>query len=160
MSNSFFKSQQSNKVNSPEELNDYIKTSNPGAWLTVTSIIILLCSVLVWATFGSLNTTVTLKGVSEETKTVCFVSDINGIKNGNSVTVNGCDGKVSSVSEKPLSREDVISEFSLDEYTVYCLELNDWNYVVEIETQNGTLEGIVDATIVTESTSPISFVLN
>ena len=33
MSNSFFKSQQTNKVNSPEQLNDYIKTSNPGAVL-------------------------------------------------------------------------------------------------------------------------------
>lgn len=160
MSKSFFKSHQGNKVNSPEQLNDYIKTSNPSAWLTITAIIILLCSVLIWATFGSLNTTVALKGVADDTKVICFASDDNGIKIGNTVSVNGFDGIVSSVSEKPLSREDVIKMINVDEYTLYCLELNDWNYVVEIEIPNGSLEGFVNATIVTESTSPISFVIN
>ncbi len=160
MAKSFFKTHQMNKVNSPEQLNDYIKTSNPSSWLIVAAAIILLVSVLVWATFGSLNTTVSIKGVANGEKVVCYVSDVSGIKKGNVVSVGGYDGSVLSVSAKPISKAQVLESIDADEYTIYCLELSDWNYVIEISIQNGTLEGFAEATVITESTSPISFVLN
>ena len=159
MLKTFNKSQQI-KVNSPEQLNDYIKTSNPSVWLVIAGILILLCSVLVWATFGYLNTTVSLKGVVEDNRVLCFSSENHGIKSGDSVTVNGLQGLVTSISKKPISKDEVIKTLNADEYTLYCLNLHEWNYVVEIEIQNSLSEEIVEATIVTESTSPISLILN
>lgn len=160
MAKSLFKTHQINKVNSPEQLNDYIKTATPSSWLIVAAAIILLTSVLIWATFGSLNTTVTVKGIADGAKVVCYSENTSNIKVGDAVKVGSNDGKVVSVSAKPISYAQAQETIDADEYTMYCLALGEWNYVIEIELQNANAEGFVNAVVVTESTNPISFILN
>ena len=55
MSNSVFRKSSIDRVQSPEQLNDYIKVSNPSAWIIIIAAIILLGSVLVWSIFGTLE---------------------------------------------------------------------------------------------------------
>lgn len=55
MNNSVFRQSSIDRVQSPEQLNDYIKVSNPSAWIIMIAAIILLVSVLVWSVFGTLQ---------------------------------------------------------------------------------------------------------
>jgi hypothetical protein len=55
MNNSIFRKSSIDRVQSPEQLNDYIRVSNPSAWIIVIATIILLGSVLVWSVFGTLE---------------------------------------------------------------------------------------------------------
>lgn len=55
MNNSVFRQSSIDRVQSPEQLNDYIKVSNPSAWIIMIAAIILLVSVLVWSVFGTLE---------------------------------------------------------------------------------------------------------
>lgn len=156
MADSIFRKESLKKVTSPEELNDYIKVTSPGVWLAIAAAAVLLIAALVWALFGSLDSSVTVKGVAKDGTIRCYVSDTSAISAGCSVEIGGKQGMVTSVSTRPVSREEAIETCGGDEYDVYCLDLADWNYVVEIAADQVS-DGFVTASVVTDSVSPISF---
>ncbi len=45
---SIFREKSMERVSSPEQLNDYIKVTNPGIWLTLAAVIVLLIGFIVW----------------------------------------------------------------------------------------------------------------
>ena len=116
----------------------------------------LLIAALVWGIFGSLESSVTVQGLAKDGKVQCFVTDTSAIHEDCGVQIDGKEGTVTSVSARPISREDAIETCGGDEYDVYCLNLSDWNYVVEIDAP-GVSDGLVTASVVTDSVSPLSF---
>lgn len=46
------------RIASPEQLTEYLHVNNPSAWLILGAVIIVLIGFLVWASLGSLETTV------------------------------------------------------------------------------------------------------
>lgn len=159
MRKNLFETPHSKRVNSPEQLNDYIRTVRPSVWVLIAAVLILLCAALVWSIFGKLDTTVHADGVATGETVVCYLSDVSGIQPGNTVTLGGLTGQVVSVSAKPLSRSQVEEKLDVDEYTLYCLNLSQWNYEVQISLPGLEGQEYVSVNIVTESVSPISFVM-
>ena len=53
---SLFRKESLERIQSPEQLTDYIKVTNPGIWIILFAIIILLAGVFVWSTVGKLET--------------------------------------------------------------------------------------------------------
>lgn len=158
MANSIFRKQSLDRVNSPEQLNDYIKTSHLSVWLVIFAVLILILSVFVWAIFGSLDTTVTVDGVSNGGSVVCFTDNIGDIKVNNNVKIGDTTGTVTYVSQTPVAYEDAVKLADTDEYTLYCLDLAKFNYVVEIEVDDTVSQGYILADIVVEKISPVSFI--
>lgn len=66
MSNPILSKSKGEKVSSPEQLNDYIKVSNVGVWIILSVLFVLLVSVFVWATFGSVMEDITTVGVAQD----------------------------------------------------------------------------------------------
>lgn len=157
MSESIFRKESIKKVTSPEELHDYIRVSSPSVWLLIGAVAALLIGVLIWAAFGTLDSTVTVSGVSDGGVVRCYVSESAGIQAGSKVWLNGTEGTVRSVSRTPLSRAAAAQDCGGDEYTVYRLNLADWNYVVELDVA-GVPDGFVSAKILTERIHPLSFI--
>ena len=151
------KNEKTNKITSPEQVNDYIKTSNPAAWLIILSAVILLASIFVWTIFGTLDVTVKAGGVATENGIVCYVSESEDIAVGDKVKSGDLTGEVVSVSEKPVSKMKITESLDVDEYTLYCLDLSDWNYIVEISMPESTSDGYVEVEITKETIKPISF---
>ncbi len=54
MKESIFRKKNIDKVFSPDQLNDYIKVSNPSTWVILAAVIIFLAAVLIWAVFGQI----------------------------------------------------------------------------------------------------------
>ena len=52
---SIFREKSMERINSPEEMNDYIKVASPGVWLVLVAIIFLLVGVVVWGVFGTVE---------------------------------------------------------------------------------------------------------
>jgi len=84
MNNSVFRKSSIDRVQSPEQLNDYIRVSNPSAWIIIIAAIILLASILVWSIFGTLemeknvtstdaNGNVVVAAVTEKIHPISFV---------------------------------------------------------------------------------------
>ena len=56
MNSQLFRKKSVDRVSSPEQLNEYIRVANPGVWMVLAAIVILLAGVVVWGCIGHLDT--------------------------------------------------------------------------------------------------------
>ena len=66
MNDKIFRKKSIDRMSSPEQLNDYIKVTNPGVWMALAAIVILLVGVCVWGVFETLETKLTAAAVSQD----------------------------------------------------------------------------------------------
>lgn len=75
MSNQIFRQKSLDRVSSSEQLNDYVRVSNPGVWTILLAVIVLLIGVCVWGIFGNLDTQIKTAGVCEKVIFTCRVEE-------------------------------------------------------------------------------------
>ena len=71
-SRSIFSKKSLDRINGPEELNDYVRVTTPSVWIVLTAIALLVIGVLGWCIFG----TVTIHeedGTVKEVRPVSFI---------------------------------------------------------------------------------------
>jgi hypothetical protein len=159
MDNNLFRKSSIDRISSPEQLNDYIRVTNPSIWVILAAIIILLASIIIWGAFGNLPTEITTSGVAKDGKIVRYLSESDAakVKSKMPVKIDRVGGTITSVSDLPMSFEEISPKYS--DYTIYSFNLSQWNYEVVIQA-DGIADGIVPVSIVTESIKPIFFLLN
>lgn len=60
MNQQLFRKSSMDRISSPEQLNDYIRVTNPGVWLVLAAVIVLLMGACVWGIFGRLETKISV----------------------------------------------------------------------------------------------------
>ena len=157
MNEQLFRKKSIDKVSSPEQLNEYIRVANPGVWMVLSTIIILLVGVVVWSVIGHLETTISTAVVCENGKAVIYVKedDIEKIEVGMIVRVENQEYAVSNISTEPIRVDDIMSEYAVH---ASGLTVGEWVYKAMLTGQHS--EGVHKAEIVIESITPISFILN
>lgn len=157
MDNQIFRKKSLDRVNSPEQLNDYVRVSNPGIWMVLAAVIFLLAGICVWGIFGHLDTTIDTVGICENGIMTCYISDdkISAVQPGMKVTVNDVEYEITSVSDTPVAVDD-----SMDAYALHLgnFQIGQWVHTVTAVTDLNS--GTYETKITTESISPISFVMN
>ena len=146
------------RVTSPEQLGDYIRVANPGVWLVLAAIVILLAALLIWSAMGTLPTTIDETCVAAQGVLTCYRADVSDIAPGMRVRIGNASGTVTAVSDRPDSSREVGNRYS-DDYTLHMLGIEDWNYEITIDAPE-VRDGLVEATIVTGEVHPISFIFN
>lgn len=157
MENQLFRKSSIERVSSPEQLNDYVCVSNPSVWMILAAVIVLLIGVCVWGVFGKLDTKISTAGVSQKGIFTCFVTEENAakIKPGMELNVDGNVLSVSEISAKPIS-----VNADMDEYLLHLGGFSEGEWLYEVTADSTLTDGTYKAEIVTESVSPMSFVLN
>lgn len=157
MNEGLFRKKSMEKISSPEQLDDYIRVSNPGVWMLLFSVIILLIGMCVWGVFGRLDTTVSALAICNDGKTICYVNqdNLSAIENGTTVVINEKEYTVTAIGSEPVK---VTSDF--DDYALHVGNLQTGEWVYEIVIDAELSDGIYEAEIVTESIAPMSFMLN
>lgn len=161
MDKQLFRKASIERVSSPEQLNDYIRVSNPGVWMILAAVIVLLIGVCVWGIFGRLDTGIATAGTCEGGVFTCYVTEEKAgkIKSGMTVNVEGMSLSVSGISAKP-----VPVSADMDGYFLYLggFSEGEWLYEItaDISMNTALADGTYKAEIVTESVSPMSFILN
>ena len=157
MNQQLFRKKSVDRVSSPEQLNEYIRVANPGVWMVLAAIVILLAGVVVWGFIGHLDTTLTTAVVCENGEAVIYVkeADAEKIAVGMTVRVDDKEYTVSEISAEPSRVDGTMSEYAIH---ASGLTVGEWVYAVKV---NGDFtDGVHKAEIVIESISPISFILN
>lgn len=157
MENRLFRDKSIKRVSSPEQLNDYIRVSNPGVWLCMAAVLVLLAGVCVWGVFGQLDTTVSTAVVVKDGAMSCLVkeADIASIRSGMLVTVGGQECTITAVSKEPAAvAEDA------DAYLLHVGGLMPGEWVYEATAQTALEDGVYAGSILVERVSPMSFVVN
>ena len=145
------------KISSPEQLNDYITVTNPGVWMLLVSIILVLFGAIIWGTFGKLETRIKVPAVVDDSGTVLYVEaeDILKIHSDLKVEISGHEGTVLSYGNDGYRASDVLGDIALSESGYSDSDILYYVYA-EVDVPNG----IYMAEIVTDSVSPVSFLLN
>ncbi|MCR4924884.1 MAG: hypothetical protein K5917_01200, partial [Clostridiales bacterium] len=138
-------------------LDEYVKVSNPGIWMLLSAIIILLIGGCVWAVFGHLDTNIGVAARCESGTLNCYVkeSDFSKIKIKQKININGEEFIINHISQTPIMVDDSFSDYTLH---VGNLKKGEWVYVATTDSE--LADGTYYATITVESVTPMSFVFN
>lgn len=139
MSEEIFRKKSLDKVKSPESLDDYIRVSNPGVWLLLISVIVLLAGACVWGIFGHIDSTVKADIRAEDGAVVCCIAeeDISSVKAGTTVNFGEYKAVITEIGQK-----------------------GDRGYVCTLHPEQAVPDGLYEGKAVISSIRPLSFVLN
>ena len=157
MAKSLFRKESLDRVSSPDQLDDYIRVSNPGVWMVLVTILLLLVAGIVWACVGQLSDTLSATLVVQDGRAACYVPEdqIGQVKPGTPVAAGDAAGAVKAVGATPISPDEVAAR--VDEYAAYRIDATGWSYPVDVDIQ--LPDGIYDARITARSFSPIELLL-
>ena len=157
MNKQLFKKNAIDKVSSPEQLHDYVRVANPGLWIVISTIIILLAGVVVWGFIGKIDTTMTTAIVTDGGNAIIYIgeSDMEKLKIGMTVRSDGKEYTITDIAEEPIKVDESITGYAIH---ASGLAIGEWVYEVSIDGEHS--DGVHKADIVIESISPISFILN
>ena len=157
MNEKLFRKKSVDRVSSPEQLNEYIRVANPGVWMVLAAIVILLAGVVVWGSIGHLDTTLPTAVVSEDGESVVYIKDVDieKIALGMIVRVGDVECTISEISASPVRVDSTMPEYAMH---LSALAEGEWVYAVKVS--GNFVDGVHKAEIVIESISPISFILN
>ena len=159
---SIFNRKATEKLRSPDDLDKYVRVTNPSVWVALAACIAFLVGLLIWGTLGAVTTSVSATGVCIKGQAVCFLSaeDAAKVHIGDAASVDGEHLKVASVSPVPLSREEANRSLQSD-YLVSTLLKEDWAYQVVFEGDTSQLAQDVPLTvnITVERIAPINLIL-
>lgn len=152
-----FRKKSMDRVNSPEQLNDYVRVANPGVWLLLVAIAVLLIGACVWGVFGRLDTRLTVAAVVTDGSASCYIKegDIGAVRVGQTVLIGGGSGEILSVSASPVAVAQDASEYALH---IGGLRMGEWVYIARVSCD--VPDGVYEASVTIDSVSPMSFVFN
>ena len=152
------------RVTSPEQLNDYIRVSNPSVWLVLAAVLILAAAAFVWGMYGTLDTTLDTIGYTENDRVVCYLTEEEFAAVADGVLAVRVDGNASTIAARqtqPVSYAEISALYANDPYALYALSIapGEWRYRVEL-VPAGTAGGLVEVSFLIESTNLLSFITN
>lgn len=157
MNKQLFNKSNMDKISSPEQLHDYVKVANPGIWMAISAIVILLAGVVVWGFIGKIDTTMASAIVTDGGNSVMYIgeSDVEKLEIGMKVRSENKEYSITAIAEEPIKVDSSITDYAIH---ASGLTLGEWVYEVSIDGEHS--DGVNKADIVIESISPISFILN
>ncbi len=132
-----FRQKSLERISSPEQLNDYLKVTNPGIWVIMAVVILLIGGLFAWSITGRLETVADGEAIVENGQAQIYVTDQTkgDIKAGMTLRFNEDEYKVINVETDSLGRTVAYAPVS-------------------------EADGEYDVQIVTESIHPIQFLFS
>ena len=100
MEETVFRKKSLERISSPEQLNDYLRVTNPTVWLVLGAVILLLLGVIVWGSVATIESFASGTGVVEDgVMTVRFddAEIARSVEAGMTVTTGDQSATISSI---------------------------------------------------------------
>lgn len=159
MARNIFRKSSLDRISNPEQLNDYIRVTNPGVWMILCAVILLLFGLIFWSIFGQLDTYLPVGVVTENDQSLCYVKDADAqaLKTDMLVWIGDEKFHITEIQKQPIQVDDSFAEYLLH---VGDLHEGEWVYVAALDHTYGEDGMIIQAEIVIESIEPVRFVVN
>jgi hypothetical protein len=149
-------------MSSADDLDRYLKVTNPSAWILIGAVTVLLVVAFIWGLTANLPISTTTTGVLKNGEIVCFLPlDGNAIATTDSkVTAVGHDTHIVSVNDNPHSQREVAAQIGSD-YTIASLNLPQWSYKIIVALPDEIADwdegDDVPVQITTQEVAPLSY---
>ncbi|MDO4616098.1 MAG: hypothetical protein Q4B03_01415 [Lachnospiraceae bacterium] len=152
-----FRKKSLEQISSPDRLTDYIRVQNPGAWMLLGAVTVLLIGMCVWGVFGRMESRLDTVAVSDGSGVICYVSEdvIGSVRTGQTVRIGEQEAQIQSIERSPVEADE-----QFNPYALHVGELQAGQWVYPVLTNADLPEGTYQAQIVTESVSSMSFIFN
>ena len=150
------------KITSPEQLNDYIRVTSPGAWLILSAILIFLAGFFFWIFNGQLEISFPTYIYTEGASSSAFVDVNDAVKLKRGMTVrlaeSGVSGTVENVSAKVLSQSEISQLIGEDDALALGILAGSKRVKVAVKFPE-LVSKISPAVFIIEQVKPVSFLL-
>lgn len=161
MNEELFRKSSVEYVTSQEKLDTYIKVTNPGAWLTVAGIFLLLICAVIFGGAASLKTAVPVTGVVAKKQIHVFVSpeQAEELKEGMAFERKQQKlGEILEIKEEPVRRELAGGGYLTEYFRDVCL--GKWNVEIVISNDQELMEGeAVEGSVVTRESKMLELII-
>ncbi|MBR0379332.1 MAG: hypothetical protein IJH62_02080 [Mogibacterium sp.] len=120
------------RISAPDQLTDYLKVTNPGIWVVLTAVIILLVGVFVWSCVGDLETKSPSTIIVKDKTARVATRDMKELTEGDELRLEDKNYDISSVTTDEFGRKIGIASVDLP-------------------------DGVYDGIVIVEKTHPIEF---
>ena len=154
---SLFRQKNIDRIESPEAMNDYLQVTSPGVWLVLAAVIVFLIGVCIWGIFGHIDSTIKAAVISTGEETICLVPQnaLESVIENRTLKIDGNDYELA-----PAALEPVVIAEDTNVYWILAGNLSVGDIVYRIPLSQNMSEGVYSGTIVTETLSPFSLLLN
>ncbi len=97
---SLFRKESVENIQSPEQLNEYMRVTNPTVWIVLISVILLLAGMLIWSVFATVDSTVRGTAIVDEGTMIVVFTDQKvaaSIKEGMTVSAGDSSSVINSL---------------------------------------------------------------
>ena len=150
------------RMSSADDLDHYLKITNPSAWVLIGAVAVLIVAAFIWGLTASLPITTNTTGVLKSGQIVCFLPlDNDAIATPDSkVTAAGRETHITSVNDNPHSQREVAAALGSD-YATASLGLAQWSYKLTVaipdELTSWEEGDDVPVQITTKEVAPLSY---
>ena len=150
------------RITSPEQLNDYIRVTTPGAWIILSSILIFLAGFLFWILAGSLEISFSSYVYTYGEKTLSFISpdDASKLKSGMTVRISdsGLHGTVEKVASATTPYPEILK--LVGESNALMMGINDSDKLIQVTMHiDNAPQKVSQAIYVIDTVKPALFLL-
>ncbi len=154
---SIFREQNLERVSNPDTLDDYIRIANPGVWMVLIAVILLIGAAIVWGVFGTVN--VDSQGIIsiQRGSTTLWLDEETAqqVIPGSPVWVGDQKGMVTSAAGAPEAVEDVDAQLGEDGDVQLGVK---GQWVCPLSASINMPAGTYPARVTVESYSPIQLI--
>ena len=129
-----FRQKTLDRISSPEKLTDYLRVTNPGIWIFLAAVIVLLAGIFVWSMVGTLETTAQAWVITENHVAQFIPAGAETLAVGMPLRVAGQEALILTTDTDAYGRPYGTAELNLP-------------------------DGAYDGVVVTEAVHPIQFLL-
>ena len=144
MNHSVFRQKSMEKITSPEQMNDYIRVSNPSVWMILAAVIVLLIGVCVWGEDGRLTV---------------YLSEGDFARSDGDAILSVGEAEYAAASDA--AGTPILLDESTDPYLLHLIGLSagDWVHALSAEAPD-LKDGVYTVSVIIERVRPLDFVLN
>lgn len=92
------------RISSPEQLTSYLRVTNPGIWMVLAGIIMLLAGLIAWSTVGTLETTARATVQVESNVAEVAIEGVQKLEGGMALRVRDQECAIDYVYEDAFGR--------------------------------------------------------
>lgn len=142
------------RMSSPDQLNDYVKLSDPGMWFLLAAIVVVLAGACIFGAVGHIDSTVPGVGICVDGKMTAWVKREYGdsLQQELKVKVGGNVYDARMTAAKPVE-----IPADADSYALYLGGMEPGQWVYEVTVDGVFDDGAYDAQVITEQISPLAF---
>ena len=158
MSDSIFREKSLKKISSPESLNEYVKVSNPGIWVLLVAIIILLVGILSWGVFGRIDSSISTIGYVNNGTLFAYIkeNDFESVSENSIISIDNSEYSIGSIN----NLDPLLIDYDFSDSYLHLANMSNNEWVYKINSKVSLPDGVYKITVITERIKPISLLFD